>query len=305
MNNNHEKKLKLIEDLNKNIKIFYIQGPKGEKGEPGSEITIGNVETVGPSESAEVINVGTEENVILDFKIPRGFDGEQGPQGEQGPKGESGPQGEQGPIGNQGPQGEQGPIGIGETIVVEGTQTVEPNEYASVIDRLENNIHYMTFFIPKGEKGEKGDQGPGAGSTAYNAIICVGYKDATDSRALTMQEKTFIPDPTSAFVVSSTINLDVKTTGIYEIMLSGKISGVTENNGASFYLQNITTGDIISNLNFKLEEGQTTNMSFGASTIKQIFAPATFQVKTNITNDPLTANITFSDICLIMKRYNM
>lgn len=251
MNDNHKKIIKRIEDANKNLRLYYVIGQKGEKGDPGiNDISIGTVDTVEPNKEAEVENVGTNENVILNFKIPRGFDEEKGDQGEQGSKGEKGDQGEQGP------------------------------------------------------KGEKGDQGAGAGQTAYNSILYVGYQDAKDVRALTIKEKTFIPDPNNSFEVPSTINIDIKTTGIYEITLCGKIFGVTEDNGAAFYLQNITTGAVLKNLNFKLNEGTTSDMTFSGSTITEIFAPSTFQVKTNITNDPTNANITFSDICLIMKRYN-
>lgn len=46
-------------------------------------------------------------------------------------------------------------------------------------------------------------------------------------------------------------------------------------------------------------------MTFAGTTITEIFAPATFQVKTSISNDPTTSQIKFSDINLIIKRYNM
>lgn len=320
----YEKIKRRIEEENKNIKYRYIQGPPGEKGEKGdsgtASISIGKVETVDASCDAEVINVGTSENVILDFKIPRGECGEEGPmglqgatgekgdlgpmgpQGEKGDLGPAGPQGEKGEKGETGPAGEKGDIGVSETIVVDETETIDSTEKANVIDKLENNIHHLTFYIPKGETGP---MGPGAGSTSFNSIISVRYADATDSRALTIKEKTFIPDPTSIFTVSSTINIDVNVTGIYEIVLCGKISGVTEENGAKFYLINIVTGEIINNLSLELKKGTTSDMTFSGTTITQIFAPATFQVKTIIDSDTSTLKVNFTDINLIMKRYNM
>lgn len=45
-------------------------------------INIGKIETVNPEEEAEVINVGTSQDVILDFKIPRGVDGLKGEKGD-------------------------------------------------------------------------------------------------------------------------------------------------------------------------------------------------------------------------------
>lgn len=107
------------------------------------------------------------------------------------------------------------------------------------------------------------------------------------------------------FTVPTVINIDVKTTGIYEISFCGKISGVTDANGGKIFLNNTTTGTIINNLNFELKEGTTTDMTFSGTTTTQIFAPATFQVKTNINSNPVTSNIKFYDINLIMKRHNI
>lgn len=65
-----------------NIRYCCIKGPKGEKGdkgEPGpSTIQIGSVETINSSEEAQVINVGTPVDVVLDFKIPKGEPGQAG-----------------------------------------------------------------------------------------------------------------------------------------------------------------------------------------------------------------------------------
>lgn len=65
----------------------YI-GPQGIKGEKGNQwpatIQIGTVETIDPTEDAEVVNTGTSVDVVLDFKIPKG---EKGGQGDMGPRG--------------------------------------------------------------------------------------------------------------------------------------------------------------------------------------------------------------------------
>lgn len=60
--------------------------PRGEKGEPGNAgmdgvaatITIGSVTTGAPGTSAVVQNVGTEQDAILQFVIPRGAKGDSG-----------------------------------------------------------------------------------------------------------------------------------------------------------------------------------------------------------------------------------
>lgn len=293
-NDDYEKIKKKIEEANKNIRYYCIQGPKGAKGDKGDKgekgdkgdttqltFKVGNTLTIEPELSADVENVGTDTNVILDFKIPRGFDGKDGEKGEQGEP------------------------GVCETITIDGTNTIEPAEEAEVIDNFNNNIHHLTFYIPKGEQGEQGPAGSGAGATALNAVLFTGYQDAKDSRSLTIREKIFIPESTTIFTVPTTVRIDINTTGIYEIMLCGKISGVTEENGAKFFLLNTTTGTVINNLTFELKEGTTSDMTFSGTTITQIFAPASFEVKTSISSDPTTAKITFSDINLIIKRYNM
>lgn len=300
---------KRLEAASRLTRFYTIPGPKGEKGDKGesgtASVIVGSTETVGCYEEAEVINVGTDENVILNFKIPRGVDGipgEKGDPGEQGDKGDVGPKGDKGEQGIPGPQGEKGETGVSETIVIDSTETLEPTEEASVVDNFIDNTHHLSFYIPKGEKG---NTGAGAGVTAYNSIICVRYADASDSRSMTIKEKTFLPDPSSTFSVPSTINIDINATSIYEITLSGKISGATQDNGGKFYFVNVTTGEIISNLSFALLEGDTSDMSFSSTVIIQLFAPATFQVKSVITNNLSSSSVSISDVCLIMKRYNV
>ena len=78
-----------------------LQGPKGDRGDIGptgpkgengpTTITVGQTETVEPTSLAEVTNTGTNKDVILNFKIPKGATGEMGPKGEVGPRGPAGP----------------------------------------------------------------------------------------------------------------------------------------------------------------------------------------------------------------------
>lgn len=52
-------------------------------------VKVGNTTTGTPGTDANVINSGTDQNVVLDFIIPRGETGEIGPQGPVGPKGDN------------------------------------------------------------------------------------------------------------------------------------------------------------------------------------------------------------------------
>ena len=165
-NDDYERIKKRIDEESKKYKQCYIQGPPGPKGEQGikgdpgpATIRVGSTETVESSEPALVINTGTKEDVILDFKIPKGDKGdkgEQGIQGMQGPKGEQGDKGDIGLKGDKGEKGEPGPT----TIRVGSTETVESGESALVINAGTKDDIILNFKIPKGDKGDKGDSGP-------------------------------------------------------------------------------------------------------------------------------------------------
>lgn len=76
-------------------------GPTGATGPTGptgpATIEVGLTTTSEPGTSANVLNVGTNDNVILDFTIPAGPTGPIGPTGPQGKKGDIGPTGQEGP----------------------------------------------------------------------------------------------------------------------------------------------------------------------------------------------------------------
>ena len=66
-----------------------VTGEQGETGPqgPAGTIAVGTTTTGEPGTDAEVENVGTPENAILNFTIPKGDKGDQGIQGETGPQG--------------------------------------------------------------------------------------------------------------------------------------------------------------------------------------------------------------------------
>lgn len=91
-------------------RFCYIQGPTGPQGP--ATVSVGTTTTSDGGTSATVTNSGSNQNVILDFVIPRGPTGPQGLQGTQGATGPTGPQGLQGTQGATGPTGPQGLQGI-------------------------------------------------------------------------------------------------------------------------------------------------------------------------------------------------
>ena len=102
MNNNcFDNKIKKILDCGKQCNCTpIIVGPTGPTGPQGpASIAVGVTTTTDPGTNASVTNVGTDDNVILNFNIPRGETGPIGPQGIPGTEGPTGPTGPTGPAG--------------------------------------------------------------------------------------------------------------------------------------------------------------------------------------------------------------
>ncbi len=318
-NDDYESARKKIEECNKNIKFCYIQGPTGPRGPKGENgpttIEIGKIETINPEMNAEVINTGTNKDVILNFKIPRGMDGIQGPQGPIGPMGLQGEQGIKGPKGDkgeQGPRGFPGEIGISQAITIDGAETVEFNEEAQVQDDFENNIHHLTFYIPKGEKGDAGPIGPegpkGEDGTSndilYNSLFFVDIPETTVAGIAQIGSSKKIPNTDEYFKISESRNINIQKSGTYEITLNGKISGVTSTIGASFYLYDVTNNQKISNSNLELKKGNISEITFSKLFLLEVNNLIQLQLRTEIENNQ-TADITFSDINILIKKYNI
>lgn len=88
-------------EKNKWLSGGNIKGPKGES----EKIIINNTTTGDAGSLASVIDTKDGLTHILDFVIPKGYDGEKGDIGPTGPKGDKGEKGDIGPQGIQGPTG--------------------------------------------------------------------------------------------------------------------------------------------------------------------------------------------------------
>lgn len=262
--NNYNKIKKKIEECNNNIRYQCIQGPKGpkgDKGDPGTTtISIGKTLTGDSGTKATVTNVGTDQNVILNFVIPKGMDGQIGP---MGPKGETGEKGEQGIPGKDGEKGEIGPTG------------------------------------PKGDKGDSALE-----PILYNSLFFVNIPETTVAGSALLGDSKSIPEVNEYFSKSDGKTINIKKAGTFEVTLCGKITGVTETNGASFSLYDITNKQNINNLVFELKKGNTPDMNFSGVTVIEVTNPIDLQIKTEIEN-VATSNVTFSDINVLIKRYNI
>ena len=297
--NDYERIRKIIEEERKKCQFCYVQGPTGPKGEKGDQgpkgdigipgpasIDVGDTETVEPFEKAKVENVGTNENVILNFKIPKGqqgVDGKTGPQGIPGPKGEKGdigpqgikgekgdqgpstiqignietiepteaaevinvgtpvdvvldfkiPKGEKGDQGDMGPRGLPGEIGRTEHIAIDETETLEAGEPAQVMDTFENWVHHLAFLIPKGEKGDTGERGPqgpaGPPGTEYVSSYGIRYSMIDTQLSLPQGTDTVIPLPEKGVSFLTEYpdgnSIKIKESGVY--LISYLLCGAT------------------------------------------------------------------------------
>lgn len=287
-------------------------GPKGDRGDIGPvgetgisyEIIIDETKTINPDEPAKVQDEFNNNTHYLTFYIPKGEKGEQGSIGSIGPKGE---QGEPGPMGLPGEKG------ISEIIIIDKTETVEPDEPAKIQDDFNDNTHHLTFYIPKGEKGEKGDQGNvgpagptgSLGPTSYDVIAFVSYPNTTVAGIALTGASRIIPGITNKISMEGSNSIKINQSGLYEITVCGRISGVTKDIGGAFYLIKSETSEVLTDMSFILSKGNTEDMDFSEISFVDITAPATLQIKTEIDGDTATSNIEFSSINVLIKGYSV
>ena len=287
-------------------------GPKGDRGDIGPvgetgishEIIIGETKTINPDEPAKVQDEFNNNTHYLTFYIPKGEKGEQGSIGPIGPKGEKG---------EPGPMGLPGEKGISEIIIIDKTETVEPDEPAKIQDDFNDNTHHLTFYIPKGEKGEKGDQGSvgpagptgSLGPTSYDVIAFVSYPNTTVAGIALTGASRIIPGITNKISMEGSNSIKINQSGLYEITVCGRISGVTKDIGGAFYLIKSETSEVLTDMSFILSKGNTEDMDFSEISFVDITAPATLQIKTEIDGDTATSNIEFSSINVLIKGYSV
>ena len=309
-------KQRILDMINKNKKCcrtcFGPTGPKGDRGDIGPvgetgishEIIIDETKTINPDEHAKVQDEFNNNTHYLTFYIPKGEKGEQGSIGPIGPKGE---QGETGPMGLPGEKG------ISEIIIIDKTETVEPDEPAKIQDDFNDNTHHLTFYIPKGEKGEKGDQGSvgpagptgSLGPTSYDVIAFVSYPNTTVAGIALTGASRIIPGITNKISMEGSNSIKINQSGLYEITVCGRISGVTKDIGGAFYLIKSETSEVLTDMSFILSKGNTEDMDFSEISFVDITAPATLQIKTEIDGDTATSNIEFSSINVLIKGYSV
>ena len=257
MNNNcFDNKIKKNLDCGKKCNCTpIIVGPTGPTGPQGpASIAVGVTTTTDPGTNASVTNVGTDDNVILNFNIPRGETGPIGPQGipgTEGPTGPTGPQGLQGLQGIQGPTGPTGPQGL------QGLQGIQgptgPTGPAG----------------PQGLQGIQGPTGP-TGPAGPTAIETYGrkYNTSTDNISLETNIAQNIPlgnnGPTNNITTATLNTLTITENGVY--LVEYGFSGSSSTN-ATLTVEVNQNANAISGTSIVKTVTANNNTDFNSSTI--------------------------------------
>lgn len=249
MNNNcFDNKIKNILDCGKKCNCTpVIVGPTGPTGPQGpASIAVGVTTTTDPGTNASVTNVGTDDNVILNFNIPKGETGPIGPQGIPGTEGPTGPAGPAGPQGLQGIQGPPGPAGP-TAIETYGRKYNTSTDNISLETNIAQNIplgnngptNKITTATQNkltiAENGVYLVEYGFSGSSSANATLTVEVKQNANAIGSTSIVKTVTANNNTDFN-SSTINSFAVGDEIGLSIKSSTAATITPANGTNAYL---------------------------------------------------------------------
>lgn len=149
---------------------------------------------------------------------------------------------------------------------------------------------------PKGDKGDKGD----TPISSSEGVFFSSYNDTGDVISMILNDIWLVPNRSDYFTILSNTMVEV-IGGIYEINLSGIVSGVDSTHGGGFYLKD-STGSAIKDLTFELSMGNMNEMYFGKAILFRFEKDTILEVKTSITGDINTSSVMVRDVTLFMRK---
>lgn len=152
---------------------------------------------------------------------------------------------------------------------------------------------------PQGIQGEKGDQGPSF-PASIESMFYTSYEDTKLEGELTIASPWLIPNPSDYFEVINDNEVLVKP-GIYEITLSGLISGADNAHGGHFYLQD-ENGSEFRALSFSFPQSNGTYHHFYQTTLLRFEDDTKLSVNTIILGGTAASNVEFSNVNLMIKK---
>lgn len=260
---------------------FGMTGPTGPTGPQGpagpATITVGTTITGAPGTPATVTNVGTNENVILNFTIPQGVTGPTGATGIQGATG---------------PQGETGPTGPAATFTVNPTITGEPGTNADVAIDGTDGDYTLTFTIPQGPTGATGN-----GLAAYGGLYATANQPLAFT-GTTAQEIALANTMPTENVNATGNNVVVEQAGNYEITYDVTLSTTTQIDSLTFAVRQNDT-----DIPGTTETGQlaiNTPTNYSGNVIVALTEGASVDLA--LTDAAGTGNVTIANASLTVKK---
>ena len=187
----------------------------------------------------------------------------------------------------------KGKDGQSDTIKVGNVTTIEPNDEAKVIDRTGSPEHTFDFFIPRGNPGP-------TTPSSTEKIFFSDFNELTSSGKLIYDNVWRIPNDTEIFNIIDESKVKV-IPGIYEISISGLVTGIDDNNSAEIYLLT-DKGAAIKDLNFKFPKNSGSQSYFSKTTLFRFEEETYLEINTNIMSDLQTSTITISEVNLLLKK---
>lgn len=152
---------------------------------------------------------------------------------------------------------------------------------------------------PKGDVGDKGDAGPSFPANVED-MFYTSFLDTKNEGLLTFSLPWLISSPSSYFQIVSENEVLVKP-GIYEITLSGLITGTDDEHGGHFYLQDENNSEIKA-LSFYFPQDSGKYAQFYQTTLLRFENDTKLSVNALILGDNNLSNVEFSNVNLMLKR---
>ena len=187
----------------------------------------------------------------------------------------------------------RGMNGQSDTIKVGTVTTVEPKDEAKVIDRTGSPVHTFDFFIPRGNPGP-------IIPSSTEGIFFTDFNELTTSGEMIFNNTWLIPSLSDIFTIIDENKVEV-VPGIYEISLSGLITGLDNDNSAEIYLLT-DKGSAIKDLSFKFPKGSGSQSYFSKTTLFRFEEESILDVSVNILSDLQAPTISISEVNLLLKK---
>ena len=159
--------------------------------------------------------------------------------------------------------------------------------------RKNENIHILSFYIPRGNPGP-------TTPSSTEKIFFSDFNELTSSGKLIYDNVWNIPNDTEIFNIIDESKVKV-IPGIYEISISGLVTGIDDNNSAEIYLLT-DKGAAIKDLNFKFPKNSGNQSYFSKTTLFRFEEETYLEINTNIISDLQTSTITISEVNLLLKK---